>query len=219
MVHRLQYITHTVPGYSPADQVKDVCRAGVRWIQLRMKNASDYEIIAIGREVHHICASFGALFILNDKVHLVHEIGADGVHLGKEDMSAAEARKFLGYNKIIGCTANTFGDIEELTKNKIDYLGVGPFKHTNTKEKLSPLLGVKGYSAIHDLMRLNNIQIPVIAIGGITRNDIDDLMKTGIYGIAVSGAIHKSEDPYEEAKKMYDQINNFENYGTTYHSR
>jgi thiamine-phosphate pyrophosphorylase len=136
-------------------------------------------------------------------VKLAKEINADGVHLGLTDTKIDEARAFLGTSKIIGGTANTFEDIQNHVKNGCDYIGLGPFRFTATKEKLSPILGLSGYFDILQKLKKAKIEIPVYAIGGITLRDVSPLMETGIHGIAVSGIITESD----EKEKLIKQLN------------
>ena len=110
-------------------------------------------------------------FILNDRVELAALIGADGVHLGKNDMSPMEARSILGPQAIIGGTANTFDDILRLIDESVDYIGLGPFRFTSTKKNLSPVLGIEGYAHIFQLCKEHNINIPIVAIGGLDKSD------------------------------------------------
>ena len=117
-------------------------------------------------------------------------------------MPPREARALLGPQKIIGATANTFGDIERAAAQGADYIGLGPFRFTRTKEKLSPILGIEGYREILARCAERGIRLPVVAIGGITAADVDALMATGIAGIALSGALLNAENPAEETKKI-----------------
>jgi thiamine-phosphate pyrophosphorylase len=123
---------------------------------------------------------------------LQKEVGADGVHLGKNDTSVLEARKILGNSKIIGTTANTLQDILEHQSNGVDYVGLGPYKFTHTKEKLNPILGLDGYLNIIKFSDAQ-IKIPIIAIGGIQLEDVKPLINTGVYGVAVSSVVNLSE--------------------------
>ena len=175
----LQFITHTNTRFqSESAGAAEALRGGCRWIQLRMKHASEEQIIAEGLQLRELCDSFGATLILDDHVNLVTAIGADGVHLGKNDMPVAEARAILGPDKIIGATANSFADIQAAASAGADYIGLGPFRFTTTKENLSTILGVEGYSTIMQQCRKAGITIPVVAIGGITPDDIAALRET-----------------------------------------
>lgn len=205
----LQFITHHTDRYDEVTGTRAVLEGGCRWVQLRMKDAPDEEVIAAGREVGALCRRFGATFLLDDRVHLVDELGADGVHLGKNDMPPREARALLGPGKIIGATANTFEDIERAAAQGADYIGLGPFRFTRTKEKLSPILGMEGYREILARCAERGLRLPVVAIGGITAADIDALMATGIAGIALSGALLGAEDPAAETEKIANIIKKY----------
>ena len=198
----IQFISHYTERYTYLDGIRLALEGGIRWVQLRMKDASDADFLRTGREVRRLCDQYDATFIVDDRVELVHEIGADGVHLGKKDMPIAEARKILGNNAIIGGTANTFEDIEAHFRASANYIGCGPFRFTTTKEGLSPILGLDGYRDIMQKVRKAGISIPVVAIGGITAEDIPALMQTGIAGIALSGAILRADNPIEEIKRI-----------------
>lgn len=199
---RVQYITDHRRGMTVAEQVEAVCRGGIRWIQLRMKEAGEEEFRSTGKLIREICRHYNALFIVNDRVDLARQLNADGVHLGKEDMDPDEARKILGPGKIIGATCNTWEDVQRRAAQKVDYIGLGPFAFTTTKKRLSPLLGLEGYRHILSLMRKSEIFVPVFAIGGITKKDIPFLLKTGIQGIALSGLIKNSPDMEAETRDI-----------------
>lgn len=190
-----QYISHFTPTISYADGIRMALEGGCRWIQLRMKDATEEEVIRCAEEVQPLCRKYDAKFILDDHVELVDKTGADGVHLGKNDMPVDEARKALGPDKVIGGTANTFEDVQRLYRQGADYIGCGPFRFTTTKKKLSPVLGLEGYKSIVLKMKENGIDLPIVAIGGIIVGDIPAIMETGVSGIALSGAILKAPDP------------------------
>ncbi|MBP8192248.1 MAG: thiamine phosphate synthase [Chitinophagales bacterium] len=190
IVHRFHYLTQDLPDISHQELAEIACKNGIRWIQLRVKNKPFDEWLQIAKEVKQICDQFQTTLIINDNVAISKEVDADGVHLGKNDMSVAEARKILGKDKIIGGTANTIEDIEHLQSAGVDYIGLGPYKFTSTKEKLNPILGLEGYSIIQQF----NSTVPIIAIGGIKLEDVKSLMNTGIHGIAVSSVINLAED-------------------------
>ena len=198
----VQFITHYTERYTYLDSVRIALEGGCRWIQLRMKEASPKDILPIAKEAMSLCRKYDATFIIDDFVELAKQIGADGVHLGKNDMPIAEARKILGKDFIIGGTANTFEDVQLLYKAGANYIGCGPFRFTTTKKNLSPILGLEGYQQIISLMKEHKISLPLVAIGGITKKDIPSLMQTGISGIALSGSILRSENPIEEMKEI-----------------
>jgi len=203
MAH-VQFITHTSARYTYADSARLALAGGCRWIQLRMKDAQREEIIATAAEILPLCREVGATFILDDHVELVELTGADGVHLGKNDMPIAEARQQLGRNKIIGGTANTFEDILAHAEAGADYIGCGPFRFTTTKKNLSPILGLEGYARIVEQMRQNNISLPIVAIGGIAFEDIPAILHTGVTGIALSGSVLRADDPIAEMRRIVE---------------
>ena len=207
----LQFITHFTERYSYLDSVRIALEGGCKWIQLRMKEASTEEIIPIAKEAKAMCHKYGATFIIDDHVELVKQIEADGVHLGKNDMPIPEARKLLGRNYIIGGTANSFEDVQKHYENGADYIGCGPFRFTTTKKNLSPVLGLEGYQRIVSQMKEAEINLPLVAIGGITRDDLPFLMQTGITGIALSGSILRAESPIQEMKTIIQTIDLWKN--------
>lgn len=206
----LQFITHFSDNYSYIDSAKIALEGGCRWIQLRMKDANESLLEETALFVQKMCKEYGATFIIDDNVHLVKKIKADGVHLGKNDMPISEARRILGDGFIIGGTVNTFDDIlkQRITDNgqqslgMPDYFGCGPFRFTSTKKNLAPILGLEGYENIISNMKRNNINIPIVAIGGINKDDILDILKIGVDGIALSSSILRAENPIEEMKDI-----------------
>jgi thiamine-phosphate pyrophosphorylase len=191
----LYFITMDDAPIDHLQQVESACRAGIRWIQLRMKQASDEEVRDIALAAKGICAAFDCKLIIDDRVAIAAAVDADGVHLGKEDMTVSEARRLLGEDKIIGGTANVAEDIEEHYRQGADYIGLGPYRYTTTKKKLSPILGLEGYRQIMNRLRQEQIHIPVIAIGGIGVEDVALLLDTGLAGVAFSGMLVHAQDP------------------------
>ena len=202
----LQFITHHTEHYSYTDSARMALEGGCRWIQLRMKDAHRDSWLQIGAEVGKLCRRYGATFILDDHAELVEPLHADGVHLGKKDMPIDEARRLLGPDRIIGGTANTIEDVELHASRGADYIGCGPFRFTTTKENLAPVLGLEGYRRIAEEMKTKGIRLPLIAIGGIRREDIPALMQTGINGIALSGTILRAADPVEETRRILQEL-------------
>lgn len=198
----IQFITHHTDSIDYLESVRLALKGGCKWVQLRMKGATDDEIRPIALQAQEMCREAGATFIIDDHVELVKELKADGVHLGKNDMPIDEARKLLGKDFIIGGTANTIDDIIMHHKNGADYIGCGPFRFTTTKEKLSPVLGLEGYRSIVQKMKELDIQLPIVAIGGITADDIPAIMETGVTGIALSGTVLRAGNPAEEMVKV-----------------
>ncbi len=194
--YMLQFITHTFEG------LEEALRGGCRWVQLRMKDASDDEFSEMANRFIPLCRRYNATLIFDDRVDLAASLDADGVHLGKNDMPVDEARKILGHTKIIGATANTADDVIKAYHAGADYIGVGPFRYTTTKKNLSPILGLDGYYEIMTQIRHAGVNLPVVAIGGIRLDDIIELRKTGVNGIAVSGLILNSDNIKETTENI-----------------
>jgi thiamine-phosphate pyrophosphorylase len=204
MYNKLQYISQ---GNTVDEQLTNIHQAldnGCKWVQVRFKNHFSDDAFTLAEAVKLLCEEYLANFIINDNVYLAQQIAADGVHLGIDDITISEARSILGDTKIIGATANTFEDIQNHIQNGCDYIGLGPFKFTTTKENLSPILGLEGYRAIMAKMQENGLTTPVYAIGGITLADVEPILQTGIYGIAVSGLITHATNK----KKIIKQLKN-----------
>lgn len=202
----IQFITHSNNRYGYVDGARLALEGGCRWVQLRMKEATEAEFMAAAAEIGRLCKEHGATFVLDDHVEWVEKTGADGVHLGKNDMPVDEARKILGDDKIIGGTANTFEDVERLYRQGANYIGCGPFRFTTTKKNLSPVLGLEGYQHIVDQMKSHGINLPIVAIGGILESDIKSILATGVSGIAVSGGILNAENPAEEMQRFLKHL-------------
>lgn len=203
----LQFITHYTNRYTYYDSAYMALQGGCRWIQLRIKDAPAEVIIKEARRIQKLCRDHDAIFIIDDHVELVRELKADGVHLGKNDIPIEEARQLLGQDFIIGGTANTFNDVKSHYEHGADYIGCGPFRFTTTKKNLSPILGLDGYRSITRQMDTNGIQIPIVAIGGITNDDIPAIIQTGMSGIALSSSILKADSPTCEIQKVINTIN------------
>lgn len=206
---RLQFITNGSSAEQHLKGAEAALRGGCRWVQLRMKDATPEEIVETGRKLRRLADLHAhAIFILDDHAELVAETGADGVHLGKNDMSPEEARKILGPEKIIGSTANRLDDIRLAARRGADYIGLGPFRFTTTKKNLSPVLGLEGYRSILAGCSREGISLPVVAIGGITLSDIPAIIATGSAGVAVSGAILNASSPEAETGKWIQRLEN-----------
>ena len=198
---KIYYITQPVADMSYAQQVEQVCKGGVRLIQLRIKGVSDNEYLAVAKEVKCVADRYNATLIVNDNIEVACAAKVSGVHVGLNDALPLEARKRLLPGMLLGGTANTFERICEIY-SYVDYIGLGPFRFTTTKQNLSPILGLEGYRQIMKQMREAGMSKPVFAIGGIEHVDIPLIMETGVYGIALSSTIAKSECISEAAEKL-----------------
>ncbi|MCW3462530.1 thiamine phosphate synthase [Chitinophaga nivalis] len=199
-LHYISQAPHT-------DNILAACDAGCKWIQLRIKHETPENILPVAAAVKKICDRYQATLIINDHPQIAAAIDASGVHVGLNDMTVAAARAIVGDNKIVGGTANTLADILTHAAHGANYVGVGPFRFTTTKENLSPILGLSGYTAIMQALKEKNIAIPVIAIGGILQEDIPALMQTGIYGIATSGLITHAANKQPLVADIYNLVN------------
>jgi thiamine-phosphate pyrophosphorylase len=214
MFSRLQYISQGSMATTQLNNIKQALSAGCNWIQLRYKNAATEEVIVLAEQVKRLCTDHSASLIINDHPLIAKTVDADGVHLGLTDMSVLQARQIVGSNKIIGGTANKLEDVLQRVDEGCSYIGLGPLRFTTTKEKLSPVLGLKGYEEITEVLLLHHITIPIYAIGGIVLEDIQAIMKTGVFGVAVSGIITN----YPDKKLLIQQFNTFL-YESVNHSR
>lgn len=200
---RLYFITGDT---DPLEQIGAACRAGVRLVQLRMKEASDEEFLQAAGEAKRICDRYGALLIINDRVGVAVAVDAAGVHVGQEDMPVQEARRILGKGKIVGGTANTVGHIREHYAGGADYIGLGPYRYTTTKKKLSPILGLEGYREVVRQMETEGVSLPIYAIGGIGVDDVGSLVEAGVYGVAFSGMLVRAADRAGLVMQMEEEV-------------
>ena len=201
------FITHPSDWYSIAEEVQMALEGGCKWIQLRMKDASDEEFRQTALEIIPLCKENEAFLVFDDRVELAMEMGVHGVHLGKNDMDPLQAREIMGAEAIIGVTANTADDIVRLKGWDVDYVGLGPYRYTTTKKNLSPLLGTDGYRDVVNKVREADVLLPIVAIGGISIEDIPAIMSTGVNGIAVSGSIINAPDPVDYTRRILSALN------------
>ena len=205
MFSKLQYISQGETVAEQLNNIQQALNAGCNWIQLRFKNATLHTTMQLAEEVKQLCTTYNATFIINDYPHIAKAVDAGGVHLGLTDVSINEAKKIVGEYKIIGGTANTLQHVLQRVDEGCDYVGLGPLRFTATKLKLSPILGLEGYQQIMDALAESQIQLPIYAIGGIVLEDIPAIMKTGMYGVAVSSII----TTHPEKKLLVQQLNTF----------
>jgi thiamine-phosphate pyrophosphorylase len=176
-------------GLSHSAQARQLCAAGARWVQLRMKGAGKSEWLSEATAAAAICREHGATFIVNDSIEVALESGADGVHLGSLDPEWSVARKALGADRIIGGTVNNSADASRAADSGcLDYVGVGPLRFTSTKRNLAPVLGLDGIRAL--VLELGNL--PAWAIGGVEPTDLPRLRSAGAAGVAVSSGLTRN---------------------------
>lgn len=201
----LLLITHSDDPNENITQAAEAYDGGCRWVQVRMKDATTALRAKVAKGIMERCP--GMLVCIDDDCEAVALSGAHGVHLGKQDISTAEARAIIGDAAIVGRTANSIDDIRAIAaEGGVDYLGVGPLRFTTTKKRLAPVLGYEGYAAIVAAMRAEGIELPILAIGGVTPRDVAPLEAAGVDGIAVSGAINNAPVPMLAARDFLDAL-------------
>lgn len=201
-ISRLHFVSNHTTSMTHLDSVRLALDAGCRWIQLRIKDRPEEKVLEIARDAKTLCEHHGSKLIINDFPLIAREINAHGLHLGLNDMPVQEARKIVGAKMIIGGTANTLSDILRRIDEGADYVGLGPFRFTNTKQNLSPILGSEGYRMIMEELNTLDCSIPIIAIGGIRHEDIQGLLVSGVHGVAMSSALIHSENMNETVAKI-----------------
>ena len=203
-ISKFHYLTQDLPNRSHIEQVVTACEAGANWIQYRCLTKPDDELIDEINEIAEICDEWGATLILTNHYHLLERVDAQGVHMEDFDADFKAIRKVISDEKTLGASATNITRLKNVqASGVVDYCGYGPFAHTDTKPNNEPLLGFEGY---RELQRHPEIEIPVIAVGGIQITDVDNLMATGVYGIAVSAAINLSVNPAAALKEIYQKI-------------
>lgn len=206
--NRLMLITHQTETYTDYEEAKRFLEGGGSWVQLRQKEGLDREM---AHRLAELCRQKNGVLCVDDNVDIALEIGADAVHLGKNDMPVDEAWKVVRKahrekDFLIGATTNTFEDIRQAARSGASYIGLGPFRFTQTKKRLSPILGLEGYRRIISQCEEAGIHLPIYAIGGIELEDIPDLMKAGVHGIAISGSIIRADNPTEMTRRFLEKI-------------
>ena len=202
-IGRLCLITDTViqNKYSHIQIAKMAIKGGADIIQLRDKTLPTGELINIAKKLSRLCREHKVLFIVNDRTDVAMASDADGVHLGKEDIPVKDARKLLGSRKIIGGTAHSIKEALLRQKEGADYIGFGHIYPTKTKYKPEKAKGVKLLTEV-----VNKIKIPVIAIGGISPANIDDVLTSNVHGFAVIGSVLNSKDPIKVLRELKKKL-------------
>ncbi|MCH4552168.1 thiamine phosphate synthase [Aestuariibaculum lutulentum] len=206
-IPKLHYISQGNTPEEHLENIQKACIYGAELVQLRLKNRDENTLLKTAEKAREITGHFQTRLIINDHYKVAKIVNADGVHLGKTDACPLEAREYLGKWFMIGGTANTLEDCQILLSKKVDYIGLGPFRFTKTKDNLSPILGLESYQSI--LSQLQS-ETPIIAIGGIIEQDIPELLQTGIYGIAMSGAITGNFNNIQTFNKLLNASATFE---------
>jgi thiamine-phosphate pyrophosphorylase len=203
-ISKFHYLTQDLPNRSHVEQVNMACEAGANWIQYRCLTKPDDELIDEINEIAPICDEWGATLIITNHYHLLDRVDAQGVHIEDFDADFKTIRINIGDDKTLGASATNINSLLAVQHTGVvDYCGYGPFAHTNTKPNNKPLLGFEGY---RELQKHPEIEIPVIVVGGIQITDVEHLLETGVYGIAVSAAVNHAVDPKAALKEIYQKI-------------
>lgn len=188
-------ITNPVVGYAKCAEA--AVRAGVKIIQLRMKHATREDILREGREMRRVTEGTGTLFIVNDDPAIAVEVGADGVHVGQDDMSPSEVRTRFPMLKVVGLSTHNIDQVKASVSQPIDYIGVGPVYATPTKDIPDPTLGLNTMARM-----IAAAAHPAVAIGGIDATRLKDVIAAGARNYAVVRAVCQSQDPYSAILKL-----------------
>ncbi len=205
-IDRFHYLTQDLTYSSHFEQVKTACMTGAKWVQYRCFTKTDEEMLKELHEIAAICDDWGTTLIVTNHYHLLAKADIQGVHI--EDLGAdlKEIRTIISEDKTLGASATNYEQVKNHIKNGADYIGCGPFAHTDTKPNTAAHWGLKGFENLVKKLNVDDLQIPIIAAGGITINNIEDLMQTGIYGVAISAAVNKAENPGKAFKEIYNLI-------------
>ena len=188
-------MTNPVVGYAKCAEA--AVKAGVKIIQLRMKHASREDVLSEAREVRRVTAGTGTLFIVNDDPAIASEAGADGVHVGQDDITPAEVRERFPDLRIVGLSTHNLEQVRSSVSQPIDYIGGGPVYATPTKDIPDPTLGLKTMGEM-----IAAAAHPAVAIGGIDLTRLPDVRAAGAKNFAVVRAVCQSHDPYGEMLKL-----------------
>jgi thiamine-phosphate pyrophosphorylase len=205
-IEKLQFITHDIEQHSHIEQAKIACEAGAKWIQYRCLTKSDEELLKDINVIAELCDDWGATLIVTDHIHLNGKADIQGFHIEDMDADFRQLREELGEAITIGGSANTVEGLLRIAEEGADYAGFGPFKVTTTKPNNAPLLGLEGYKNAITILQQQQIELPVLAVGGVTLNDVDELLETGVFGIAASSAINQAEDMRSAYLNFYDKV-------------
>ncbi len=187
------------------EQVEEALKGGVTCVQLREKELSEEEFLKEALDLKALCKRYGVPFFVNDNVDIAIRCGADGIHVGQEDMKAGEVRRLVGDNMMIGVSVHTVEEALEAEKNGADCLGVGAVFSTSTKTDTDVL----SWQTLYDICHA--VGLPVVAIGGLNKENIPSLAGSGVDGVALVSAIFSASDIENECKELYEISNRMVN--------
>jgi thiamine-phosphate pyrophosphorylase len=200
-VGRLHVLTDARGGPAALVAVAAAVAAGAPVVQVRHKDCTDRALYAFAARVVEICAPADATCIVNDRVDIAVAVGADGTHLGADDLPVAAARRVAGPGHLLGGTARNAEQGRQLVAAGADYLGVGPVYRTTTKTGLPDPMGPAGIAAVAEA-----VEVPVIAISGVTSERVGELLAAGAWGVAVVGAISGAADPAAATRRFLEEL-------------
>ena len=181
-------------------QVEESLKGGATFLQFREKNISFDEFVLLGLKIKEIANKYNVPFVINDNVDVAIAVGADGVHIGQSDCELANAREKLGINKIIGMSVQTVSQAIEAEENGADYLGVGAMFETSTKVDAE----LVSFETLKNICKA--VKIPVVAIGGINKNNLHEVLNSGVCGACFISAVFAQNDIYVAVKKLKEMI-------------
>lgn len=206
-ISKLHYLTQDLAERNHVLQVQLACEAGAKWIQYRCFTKNDAEMLDELHVISSLCDDWGATLLVTDHIHLLNQADIQGLHI--EDMQAdfLSVREKIGDDKTLGASANSMDDIRRIAASGVvDYIGCGPLRATSTKPNNYPLLGIEGYVEIVKNMQAEGIDIPLVAVGGVSVADVADLLWAGIYGVAISAAVNLASEPQQAYKQFHKSL-------------
>ena len=196
---------HLCARFGVEQTVDAAVKGGATMVQLRDKHASTEERVALARRLKPICASHGAVVVINDDVEAAHISDVDGVHIGQGDMDFALARQTIGPDKIVGLSVETVTAARQVSDGLVDYVGISPVYATPTKQDHKPPIGFDGLAEICAASPVYSV-----AVGGLKLADCHDVLATGVHGMAVVSAICGQDDPYAASLALAQSLASYE---------
>ncbi len=196
---------HLCARFGVEQTVDAAVKGGATMVQLRDKNASTQERIALAGRLKPICASYGAVLVINDDVEAANISDVDGVHIGQGDLDVALARQTVGPDKIVGLSVETVTAARQVSDTLVDYVGISPVYATPTKQDHKPPIGFDGLAEICAASPVYSV-----AVGGLKLTDCHDVLATGVHGMAVVSAICGQDDPYSSSLALAQSLASYE---------
>lgn len=205
-IEKLHYITHDIANFSHVEQAQLACEAGAKWIQYRCLSKADTELLEEIKAIAEICDDWGTTLIVTNHINLNGKADIQGFHIEDMDADFIALRKLVGIDRTLGGSANSIDGLLRLAKEGADYACFGPFAISETKPNNYPIVTLEDYKKATDRLNEQGINLPILAVGGITLYDVEALMQTNIHGIAVAGAINNADDFIQAYQDFYDMV-------------